>query len=104
GGRMAAQVEKAEGTFEAALGTIEVVAQGVLAQLARLPRAPNEVRVDFGLELTARAGAILVAAGTTAQLKVGLTWRPDGPDGSREVDGARVSEASAVLASAGRAP
>jgi hypothetical protein len=104
GGRMAAQVEKAEGTFEAALGTIEVVAQGVLAQLARLPRAPNEVRVDFGLELTARAGAILVAAGTTAQLKVGLTWRPDGPDGSREVDVAGVSETSAVLPSAGAFP
>jgi NTP-dependent ternary system trypsin peptidase co-occuring protein len=76
GGRVEASLERAESTFEAALGTIEVVADGVLGKLAALAQAPSEVRVEFGLELTARAGAILAAAGTTAQLTVGLTWRP----------------------------
>ena len=92
GGPVAASLERAESTFEAALGTIEVVAQGVLAKLARLAQAPSEVHVEFGLELTARAGAILAAAGTTAQLKVGLTWRPgdqagDGGTGTAMADG-----------------
>jgi hypothetical protein len=80
GGRVAASLERAEDTFEAALGTIEVVAAGVLGKLSQLATVPSEVRVDFGLELTARAGAILAAAGTTAQLHVGLTWRPGDGD------------------------
>ncbi|MGV8966491.1 MAG: CU044_2847 family protein [Cellulomonas sp.] len=70
-------LERAGTTFEAALGTVRVVAEGVLGQLAGLARAPDEVHVEFGLELNAKAGTILAAAGTTAQLTVGLTWRPE---------------------------
>jgi len=82
GGHGSGVMERAETTFEAALGTVRVVAQGVLAQLSGLARQPDEVHVEFGLELNAKAGAILAAAGTSAQLTVGLTWRPQqgGPD------------------------
>lgn len=66
---------RAETTFEAALETIAVVAQGVLGQLAGMARSPEEVRVEFGLELTAKAGTILATAGAAAHLKVELTWR-----------------------------
>lgn len=76
GGGGAGRLERAVGTFEAALGTIRVVADGVLGQLGGLARSPDEVHVEFGLELSAKAGAILAVAGTTAQLRVGLTWRP----------------------------
>jgi hypothetical protein len=76
GGGVTERLERAEQTFEAALGTIQVVAQGVLAQLAELTRSPDEIRVEFGLELTAKAGAVLATAGTSAHLQVGLTWRP----------------------------
>ena len=69
-------VERAQKSFEDALDTIRTVADGVLAQLAGLARHPDEVQVEFGLELTANAKAMLVAAGTTAHLQVGLTWRP----------------------------
>jgi hypothetical protein len=76
------RLEQAQQTFEAALGTIRDVAQGVLSQLAGLAVAPETVRVEFGLELTAKAGALLVAAGSTAQLQVEFTWRPHRADGS----------------------
>jgi Trypsin-co-occurring domain 1 len=76
GGGRAGGLERAEQTFEGALGTIRVVAEGVLGQLAGMVHAPDEVNVEFGLELTAKAGTILVAAGTTAHLRVGLRWQP----------------------------
>lgn len=75
GGGMSTRLEQAQATFEAALDPIRVVAQGVLEKLAGLVDSPDEVHVEFGLELTAKAGAIVAAVGSTAQLKVGLTWR-----------------------------
>jgi Trypsin-co-occurring domain 1 len=104
GERMAGPLEKAESTFEAALGTIRVVAQGVLGQLGGLARSPDEVRVEFGLELTAKAGAILAAAGTTAQLKVGLTWRPQAPEDEGETnEGGRIETSRVTPAAVGPA-
>jgi hypothetical protein len=73
-------VERAQKSFEDALGTIRTVADAVLAQLAGLARHPDEIKVEFGLELTANAKAMVVAAGTTAHLQVGLTWRPSESD------------------------
>jgi len=69
-------IEQADRTFEKALQTVREVARGVLGQLEGLAVMPAEVTVEFGIELTASTGAVLVAAGSTAQLKVGLTWRP----------------------------
>jgi Trypsin-co-occurring domain 1 len=69
-------IQQADRTFEQALQTVREVAQGVLGQLQGLAVMPQEVTVEFGIELTGRTGAILVAAGASAQLKVGLTWRP----------------------------
>ncbi len=69
-------VEKVEQSFNHALGTIQSVANGVLEQLSRMGRHPDEVRVEFGLELTASAGmAVLATAGGGAQLHVEMTWK-----------------------------
>ncbi|WP_067885238.1 CU044_2847 family protein [Nocardia vaccinii] len=63
GGERAEQaVATAQQTFESALGTIRVVAEGVLGQ--------------FGLELNAKAGAMVASAGASAQLRVELSWHP----------------------------
>jgi hypothetical protein len=75
GGGPAQAVERAERSFDVALGTIRTVAQTVLSQLQPLTRHPDEVTVTFGLELTAKSGALLAAAGATAQLHVELSWR-----------------------------
>jgi Trypsin-co-occurring domain 1 len=69
-------VERADEKFEAALSTVRTVAQGVLAQLAGLTVRPDTVTVEFGVELTGKAGAILVASAASAHLKVSLTWNP----------------------------
>ena len=68
-------VDRAERTFQAALQPIRAVADGVLAQLNALARNPDEVKVDFGLQLTGTTGAVLTSAGATAHLRVELTWK-----------------------------
>ena len=50
------------------------VADAVLSQLTSLAAAPEEVEVEFGLELTAKARTVLTAAGASAPLRVALKW------------------------------
>jgi len=81
GGRADQAIEEAGQTFEAALGTIRDVAEAVLHQLAGLAAPPDQVRVEFGLELTAKAAVVVASAGATAQLRVELAWNPVAPQG-----------------------
>jgi hypothetical protein len=46
----------------------------VASQLRSLASAPDEVQVEFGLSLSAEAGAFIAAASTEANFKVSLTW------------------------------
>jgi hypothetical protein len=74
GGGVEERMQEAACTFQEALEPIRVVGQGVLDRLSALDRPPEEVRVEFGLELSAKAGAIVSATGA-ATMKVALTWR-----------------------------
>jgi hypothetical protein len=76
GGRAEAAVAEAGQTFESALTTIRDVAEAVLHQLARLAVPPQEVRVEFGLELQAKTTAVVASGSATAQLHVALAWNP----------------------------
>ncbi|MFD3458334.1 CU044_2847 family protein [Nocardia fluminea] len=80
GGRdhAAQAVEEAKRSFDSALSTIHVVAQGVLDQICGLVTPPAEVRVQFGLEFNAKAGAVIASAGATAQLRAEMTWHLHG--------------------------
>lgn len=67
--------QKASQTFEAALDKIRPAAQAVIAKLRTLHDPPDEIEVEFGLKLSAEAGAIVAAAGAEANYKVTLTWK-----------------------------
>jgi hypothetical protein len=73
GGRLA--TEQAQQTFEAAIARVQPAAQALIGQLRRLTDAPDEVGVEFGLELNAEVGAFIAAASTAANFKVSLIWR-----------------------------
>jgi hypothetical protein len=79
-GGMATRLEQAEQTFDGALATIRLVADGVVTQLAGMAHSPEEVHVEFGLELSAKVGTVLVTGGSAAHLTVQLTWRPRHPE------------------------
>jgi len=62
-------------TFEEAISRVRPAAEAIAAQLRSLASAPDEVGVEFGLELSAQAGAFIAAASTRANFTVSLTWR-----------------------------
>ena len=65
---------RASQTFEDAISRVRPAAEAIVAQLRSLAAAPDEVGVEFGLALSAEAGAFIAAASTTANFKVSLTW------------------------------
>jgi len=67
-------VARAAQSFEAALGNIKPAASAIIAKLRSLSDAPDEVQVEFGLKLSAEAGAIVAAAGAEANYTVTLKW------------------------------
>ena len=58
---------------------VQPAAQALVSQLRSLVDAPEEIGVEFGLELSAEAGAFIASASSTANFKVTLTWRRDRP-------------------------
>ena len=64
---------RASQTFEDAISRVRPAAEAVVAQLQSLASAPDEV--EFGLALSAEAGAFIAAASTEANFKISLTWR-----------------------------
>lgn len=79
-------------TFEQAISRVQPAAHALIVQLRALADAPDEVGVEFGLELSAEAGAFIAAASTTANFKVSLTWHRGSP--------AAAADAGAVSARA----
>jgi len=67
--------ERAEQTFEAALETIRPIAAAIIAKLRNLADSPEQIGVEFGVKLGAKAGAFLASADTEATFKVTLTWK-----------------------------
>jgi hypothetical protein len=80
---------RAHETLEDAVSRVLPAAQALLRRLRSALEAPDEIRVEFGVELTAQAGAILAAAGSSASFHVSVTWRgaSDGGTPDRSVDG-----------------
>jgi hypothetical protein len=67
--------ERAQQSFEDAVQRVEPAAQAIISRLRRMSETPDEVQVEFGLDLHAEAGAFIAAAGATANFKIALTWR-----------------------------
>lgn len=66
---------RASQTFEAALERVRPAAQAVIQKLRSLHDAPDEIEVEFGLKLSAEAGAVIAAGGVEANYKVTLKWK-----------------------------
>lgn len=60
-------------TLRSALEPLAQMSRQVLEQFAE--SSPQEVEVQFGVALTAEAGAVLTKAGAACHLNVTLTWK-----------------------------
>jgi hypothetical protein len=66
--------EQSSKALDSAMNTIHAVAQRVTATINSISERPSTVEVDFGLKLTAAAGALVASASTEASFIVKLTW------------------------------
>ncbi|PZT71000.1 hypothetical protein DN402_00750 [Streptomyces sp. SW4] len=80
-------VARATGSFESALEGVRRAAAVTLSRMSALPQRPDEVTVEFGIQLDAEVGAVLARTGAQGHLQVQVTWRRapaeagDGPEG-----------------------
>jgi hypothetical protein len=71
-------IEKAKETLEEALNRVLPAAKSVIEKLQSMPRKPDEIEVNFGINLSTQAGAFI--ASTTAQANFGVTIHWTKPD------------------------
>lgn len=67
--------KKATQSFETALDKIKPVTNSIINNLRNHKDSPDEISVEFGLKMTAEAGAIIASAGIEANFKVFMTWK-----------------------------
>ncbi|MBA2443968.1 MAG: hypothetical protein H0V49_01385 [Nocardioidaceae bacterium] len=78
--RQERSIENAQQTFEQAIARVQPAAEAIIGRLRFISDPPDEVHVEFGLELSAEAGAFIASASTTANFKVSLTWHIEPDD------------------------
>ncbi len=72
-------VDQARHSFEQAVGRVQPAIQGLLRQLRSVAESPEQIQVEFGLQLSAEVGAFVAGASSTGNFKVSMTWqRPSG--------------------------
>jgi hypothetical protein len=85
--RLSEVARTAQVSFEAALAGVRDAAASALRTFRDIPQPPDEVAVEFGVELNAQAGALIAQAGASSHLQVTLTWKrpvPGDPAGARD--------------------
>lgn len=93
---------RASQTFEDAISRVRPAAEAIVAQLRSLAAAPDEVGVEFGLTLSAEAGAFVAAASTAANFTVSLTWKRSAGQGGQMAGMTRAHEPNFLASSGGR--
>jgi Trypsin-co-occurring domain 1 len=66
---------RAQHTFQEAFALVEPVALSMVDRLRSLADAPEEIQVEFGVDLRAEVGALITSASSAANFKVTLTMR-----------------------------
>jgi hypothetical protein len=75
GGGAGEVVEKAGTTFGQAISRIQPAATGLIASLRASVDPPDEVDIEFGVQMSADFGAVIAKASAEANFKVALHWK-----------------------------
>jgi hypothetical protein len=73
-GRQSDIVAHASQTFEQALDTLAPAFSTLVTKIRDAAGPPDEIHVEFGLKMSAEAGAIIARAGGEANFKVAVSW------------------------------
>lgn len=75
---------RAAATFESALTSVRGAAESALHVLRDGTLAPDTVELEFGVKLSAEAGAVITKGTAEGHLVVRLSWTPQGRGEPRE--------------------
>ena len=67
-------VAKAQEKFDDVLNAVRPVANKLLTKLRDLPAAPDEVAVEFGVNLGFKAGVVIASGSADANFRIALKW------------------------------
>jgi hypothetical protein len=71
--------QRAGESFESAFSRLQPVATTVVEKLRHAADSPDEIQVEFGVQLSADFGAVVARASGEANFKVTLTWKREPP-------------------------
>ena len=71
-------VEEADKTFEDATAAVTPAARSLIARLRSIEDPPDEVGIEFGVQLSAQTGAFIASVAAEANFTVSMTWRRRG--------------------------
>ncbi|MEE1829420.1 CU044_2847 family protein [Streptomyces sp. SP17KL33] len=75
-GRIGDAVQEIPVTLQGALEPVTVAAQAALDQLRKA--RPDEITIEFGVDLAFEAGAVITKSQASCHLKVTVSWKSDG--------------------------
>lgn len=67
--------EKTTKTFEEATASLTPAAQSLISRLQGLDNPPDEIGIEFGVQLSAEAGAFIASVTAEANFRVSLSWK-----------------------------
>ncbi|MBT2418173.1 hypothetical protein J7F01_04740 [Streptomyces sp. ISL-22] len=81
-GRVGDTVRELPGTLEGALEPVTEAARAALTQLRKA--RPDEITVEFGVDLAFEAGAVITKSQAGCHLKVTVSWTDNGSGTGRD--------------------
>jgi hypothetical protein len=61
-------------TFSSTMDAITVAAENVIVRAGKLPQRPNELTIEFSVQLAAEAGVVVASTSATANMRVSFRW------------------------------
>jgi hypothetical protein len=105
GSRLVARADgtvQAARTFEGSLEGVRAAAASALRVFRDVTLNPDTVEIEFGVKLTAEAGALIAKSAVEGHLVVKLSWSPERPGPTGEPDSAGQSDGAGSPGPAGQ--
>jgi len=67
--------ERTDKTFEEATAAVAPAARSLLARLRSTDDRPDEISIEFGVQVSVQTGAPIASAAAAATFRVSMTWR-----------------------------
>jgi hypothetical protein len=75
GGDSSTLAERTDRTFEEATASVTPAARSLIDRLRAMDDPPDEIGVEFGIQLSAKTGAFIASVAAEANFRVVMTWR-----------------------------